>query len=115
MPTRLAGRRQELCLERAPNPPAAVFWSVSVYDVKMRTLIKTDLKKPTVGSIQGFDENSDGSISIYIGPDAPEGKERNWIKTIPEQGWFPYFRFYSPTEPFFDGTLGVAGHREGVR
>jgi hypothetical protein len=86
------------------NPPAAVFWSVSVYDVKMRTLIKTDLKKPTVGSIQGFDENSDGSISIYIGPDAPEGKERNWIKTIPEQGWFPYFRFYSPTEPFFDGT-----------
>lgn len=85
------------------NPPAETFWSATIYDVNMRTLIKTDQKKPTVGSIQGFDKNPDGSVTIYIGPDAPKGKERNWIKTIPGQGWFPYFRVYSPTEPFFDG------------
>jgi hypothetical protein len=85
------------------NPPAETFWSATIYDVNMRTLIKTDQKKPTVGSIQGFDKNPDGSVTIYVGPDAPKGKERNWIKTIPGQGWFSYFRLYSPTEPFFDG------------
>ena len=77
---------------------------MTVYDSNMRTLIKTDQKKPTVGSVQGFDKNADGSITLYIGPDAPEGKEKNWVKTIPGQNWFSYFRLYSPTEPFFDGS-----------
>jgi hypothetical protein len=86
------------------NPPQETFWSVTVYDVSHRTMISTDQKKPTVGSIQGFDKNADGSISIYFGPDAPKGKEKNWIKTIPGQGWFSYFRLYSPTKPFFDGS-----------
>ena len=26
----------------------------------------------------------------------------NWIKTVPGKGWFPIFRFYSPSEPYFD-------------
>jgi hypothetical protein len=86
------------------NPPAETFWSVTVYDVSHRTMISTDLKKPTVGSVQGFDKNADGSITVYFGPDAPKGKEKNWIKTIPGQGWFSYFRLYSPTKPFFDGS-----------
>ena len=86
------------------NPPAKTFWSMTVYDSNMRTLIKTDQKKPTVGSVQGFDANTDGSITLYIGPDAPKGKEKNWVKTIPGQNWFSYFRLYSPTEPFFDGS-----------
>jgi hypothetical protein len=59
------------------NPPQETFWSVTVYDVSHRTMISTDQKKPTVGSIQGFDKNADGSISIYFGPDAPKGKEKN--------------------------------------
>jgi hypothetical protein len=45
--------------------------------------------------------NSDGSIDITFGPDAPKDKT-SWIKTVPGKGWFPIFRFYSPTEPFFD-------------
>jgi hypothetical protein len=31
-------------------------------------------------------------------------KEKNWIKTVPGKGWFPYLRFYSPTEAFFNQT-----------
>jgi hypothetical protein len=30
------------------------------------------------------------------------GKETNWVQTVPGEGWFTYFRFYRPTEPFFD-------------
>jgi len=29
-------------------------------------------------------------------------KEKNEIKTVAGKGWFPYLRFYSPTEAFFD-------------
>lgn len=31
----------------------------------------------------------------------PEGAT-NYIKTNAGQGWFPYFRFYGPTEAYFD-------------
>jgi hypothetical protein len=26
----------------------------------------------------------------------------NWIKTSPGKGWFTYFRWYGPTQAFFD-------------
>ena len=47
-------------------------------------------------------KNSDGSIDVYFGPKAPAGHEANWVQTNPDKGWFTYFRFYGPTEAFFD-------------
>jgi hypothetical protein len=41
---------------------------------------------------------------VSVGPQAPTGKEKNWIRTRPDRGWFTYVRFYSPTEAFFDKT-----------
>jgi hypothetical protein len=48
--------------------------------------------------------NDDGSIDIFFGPEAPEGKEANWIQTVPNKGWFALLRFYSPSEAWFDKT-----------
>jgi len=48
--------------------------------------------------------NSDGSLDIYFGPKAPAGKEKNWVQTTPDKGWFTLFRFYGPLEAFFDKT-----------
>lgn len=36
--------------------------------------------------------------------EASQGKETNWVKTLPGQGWFTYIRLYGPLEPFFDQT-----------
>lgn len=47
-------------------------------------------------------EDEDGSIDIDHGPKPPPGKEQNWILTVPGRFWFTYFRFYCPTEPYFD-------------
>ena len=47
-------------------------------------------------------KNDDGSVDIYCGPKAPAGFEKNWIPTVPGKNWFAYFRFYRPTEPYFD-------------
>lgn len=43
-------------------------------------------------------------IDLYFGPTPPAGKEGQWIKTIPGQGWFVYLRLYGPLAPTFDGS-----------
>ena len=48
-------------------------------------------------------KNADGSVDLYFGPTKP-AEARNWVKTNPGKGWFPYFRFYSPKEAYFDKT-----------
>jgi len=35
-------------------------------------------------------------------PEAPIGKEKNWIPTVPGKGWFTSLRLYAPTEPYFE-------------
>jgi hypothetical protein len=40
--------------------------------------------------------NNDGSVDIYFAPQAPEGKENNWIPT--GEDWFILFRLYGPKE-----------------
>ena len=85
------------------NAPAKLFWSLTVYDTETRAFLdntpggvvdrssRADLKK-----------NADGSVDLVMGPSAPAGMESNWIPTIPGKAWFALFRFYGPTEAYFD-------------
>jgi hypothetical protein len=47
-------------------------------------------------------EQTMGRWTFTAGPTAPAGFEQNWIPTVPGKNWFAYFRFYQPTEPYFD-------------
>jgi hypothetical protein len=89
-----------------PGPvPAKLFWSVTVYDSETRTIIDTDQGRGAVRTMfENPQPNEDGSFDIYFGPKAPEGKENQWVKTIPGKGWFTFLRIYGPQEPIFDGT-----------
>jgi hypothetical protein len=89
-----------------PGPvPADLFWSNTVYDANMRTLIATDQDRAAIRShIENPQANADGSYDFYFGPNAPEGKEDMWIKTIPGIGWWSAFRIYGPQAAAFDGT-----------
>lgn len=84
------------------NPPIKLNWSVTVYDYETRSQIQTDTKVAALDSDDKLQKNADGSVDLYFGPEAPEGKETNWIKTVPSRGWWVWFRFYSPTEAFFE-------------
>jgi hypothetical protein len=48
--------------------------------------------------------NSDGSVSVHFGPKAQKGKEANWAPTVKGHDYFLLFRFYGPTEKFYDKT-----------
>ena len=57
---------------------------------------------PALSSDGNLKLNDDGSTDLYFGPKAPKGLESNWVDTSASKGWFVWFRFYSPTKPFFD-------------
>src|SRR5262245_24363997 len=84
------------------NVPIKNFWSVVVYDALSRSELQNSQKLPSVSMYSDPSKNADGSIDIYFGPRMPPGQEKNWIETLPDRGWFPIFRFYSPTEAYFD-------------
>ncbi|MEJ2270872.1 MAG: DUF1214 domain-containing protein, partial [Desulfobulbaceae bacterium] len=58
--------------------------------------------------------NPDGSVDVYFGPKAPEGKEKNWVPTNPKKGFFLVFRLYGPLEPFIEKTW-VLGDLEEIK
>ena len=87
------------------DPPAEKFMSVVVYDPQTRSELQTSQPYPSKNNKRDkMDANDDGSIDLYFGPEAPTGKEANWIQTIPNKGWFCVLRLYSPTETWFDKT-----------
>jgi len=89
------------------NPPAKQFWSIAVYSWDSRTLINNPQKRAGQSSRQDLIKNKDGSVDLYYGPKAPKGKEKNWVQTIPGQGWWVYLRFYAPTKAYFDKSWSM--------
>jgi hypothetical protein len=92
-------------LHLPPNVPAKDFWSLVAYDPQTRSFLQTDQQFPSLSSQRpDLSLNPDRSIDIYFGPDAPLGKESNWIQTIPGKSWCAALRLYGPLEPWFDKT-----------
>jgi len=84
--------------------PAKNFWSVTAYHPDTRSLLQNGQDKPSVSTYDNPEINPDGTVDIWFAPEAPEGKENNWIKTLPGQGWEILIRLYGPLEPYFDRT-----------
>ena len=84
------------------NVPVEEFWSVTVYDNLSRSMTQNKENRAAVSSYDKITKNADGSADLYFGPKAPKGLESNWVDTSASKGWFVWFRFYGPKEPFFD-------------
>jgi hypothetical protein len=83
--------------------PVERFWAVTAYDVATRCLLDSD-GNITVSSLGKPEVNADGSVDVYFAPEAPQGKQSNWVKTDPDEGFFLVFRFYGPMEGYIDKT-----------
>jgi hypothetical protein len=87
------------------NPPVKNFWAVTAYDPTTRSLLDAGgNRNKSVGSREKPIANSDGSVDVYFGPKAPAGKEKNWVPTNPNKGFFLVFRFYGPLKGYIEKT-----------
>ncbi len=85
--------------------PVKDFWAVTLYDTQTRSQLQTGQTFPTIGSqTDGVVQNDDGSWDVYFAPEAPQGKEGNWLQTVPGKSWFTILRMYGPLEPWIEKT-----------
>jgi hypothetical protein len=90
--------------------PASNFWAFTIYSEVTRCFIDNEGAKDKLRAInidsrdKDLQINADGSVDLYIGHTAPEGKESNWVQTNLGEGWFPIFRTYGTEQAFFDKT-----------
>ena len=87
-----------------PDAPAKNFWAIDIYDTQTRSLLQS-APYPALSSLSAdLQSEEDGSYVLWFSPTAPEGKESNWIPTLPGKSWWPLLRLYGPLEPWFDMT-----------
>jgi hypothetical protein len=86
--------------------PVKQFWALTMYDRATMGFIYTESMRTTLDSygVDKMKQNADGSVTLYIGPTAPDGLESNWVPTGGKRP-LPAFRFYGPDEPFYNRTF----------
>jgi hypothetical protein len=89
-------------LDVPANPPVNLYWSATIYDRATHALIRDMPRSSRSSQNVGLQKNADGSVDVYFGPKAPDGKEFNWVPTSPGGKFEVLFRFYGPTKPLFD-------------
>lgn len=95
---------QSYVLNLPADIPAELFWSVTLYEAENASGLDNGQPFPSLGKLNEPAQNEDGSTTLYIGPQAPDGKEGNWLATAPERGFFAILRLYAPSAPALDGS-----------
>jgi len=88
-----------------PNVPVRNFWAITTYDLETASYIRNMEKSSVDNTQKQLQWNDDGSVDIYFGPEAPMGKESNWLPTDPKRRFFLLSRFYGPEPGLFDGSF----------
>jgi hypothetical protein len=84
------------------NIPAAIFWSVTVYDAATASGLDNGQPFPSLNTMDKPQANADGSTDFYFGPQS--APDKNYLATVPGKGYFVILRLYGPTKAYFDRT-----------
>src|SRR5262245_56847719 len=99
-----AGKNYKLTVPK--DVPVKQFWALIVYDFATWAFIYNPLERNGLSSYDkpNMKLNADGSVDLFIGPDAPKGMESNWIPTQGKRP-FPIMRIYDGDEAFWDKSF----------
>jgi hypothetical protein len=92
------------CLRVPSDAPVKQFWSATVYDRATHALVREQMWASRSSQTPGLQKNADGSVDVYFGPNAPAGKQSNWIPTRSGGQFEVLFRIYGPEKALFDKT-----------
>lgn len=87
-----------------PQPvPAALFWSVTVYDAATRSQVQAPQGRAALRSLFELKDAPPGeALDLFFGPEPPAAPADRWIQTAKGRGWFAYIRIYGPQQAAFD-------------
>lgn len=87
------------------DPPAALFWAVTAYNITDGTMTAAPQLMPSINGMNNVQTNSDGSVDLYFGPTKPaNAPESNWIQTVPDRAFLVALRLYGTGTEFYDQT-----------
>jgi hypothetical protein len=86
------------------NAPVRLYWSATAYDRATHALIRDVARGSRASNSPDLQKNADGSVDIWFGPQAPAGKETNWVPTRLGGEFEVLFRLYGPEKSLFDKT-----------
>ncbi len=85
-----------------PDAPIRLYWSFTAYDRDTHALIRDIPRASRASNCPDIAANADGSVDVWFGPTAPDGKEGNWVPTRADRGFEVLFRIYGPEKAFFE-------------
>lgn len=92
-------------LHLPPNPPAALFWAVTLYNITDGTMPETDQLMPSINGYYNLPKNADGSLDIWLGPQKPaDVADISFLKTVPGRNFLVALRLYGTGVAFYDQT-----------
>jgi hypothetical protein len=92
-------------LHLPPDPPAALFWAVTLYNVIDGTMPETPQLLPSINQYDKTVAGDDGSLDLHFAPELPDGVARsNWIQSAPGRNFICCIRFYGAAIEFYDQT-----------
>ncbi|RDV44962.1 hypothetical protein DOE76_09495 [Leifsonia sp. ku-ls] len=74
--------------------PVSQYWSVTMYDGAEHTFIRGNTKYSVSSQTPGLMVNEGGTVDVYFGPSARQGREANSIVTGGSETFELMFRFY---------------------
>jgi hypothetical protein len=92
-------------LHLPPDPPAALFWAVTAYNITDGTMPETEQLLPSTNGFYDVPKNPDDSIDIWFAPKKPENvADSAFIQTVPGRNFIVALRLYGTGVGFFDQT-----------
>ena len=96
--------RYTMCLAAGQFPPADAFWSITLYSKPDNQLVDNPIDRYSVSSeTVGLRYGSDGSLTIYLQADKPQGEAAaNWLP-VPQGPFWLILRTYLPHAALLNG------------
>jgi hypothetical protein len=92
-------------LHLPPDPPAALFWAVTAYNITDGTMVQAPQLMPSINGFNKVASNSDGSVDLWFAPEKPaDVPASNFIQTVGGRDFLVALRLYGTGVEFFDQT-----------